>query len=90
MNAHFSRDPRKECQRKFNDGMKPHKSSDSRIHFFNRDRGVSASKSMNPSSGADTIRHDFGSLPDIVHLRVFNARHHIARIVKPLFCKHNR
>src|SRR5690349_16045532 len=87
--AHLPGNSRKKSKRELNHRMKSDEASDARIHFLNGNGGMPAPEGMHPSPGLDTVGHHLRGLADIFHLRVFDARHHIARIVKPLFCEHN-
>src|SRR5690606_396689 len=89
MNTHLTSNTCEECQGQLDDGMKSNKTSDTRIHFFNRYRCVPTTKCVYPSSNFYTVGHDLRSFPDILHLSFFNAGHDVASITEPLFCKHN-
>src|ERR1700694_2011419 len=67
VNTHFTGYSGKKTKWQFNHRMKPNKSTDTRIHFFDWQRGMSASKCMNPSAALDTSSHDFCSFVYILH-----------------------
>src|SRR5690606_34844483 len=89
MDAHLTGDPCKECQRKFDQGMKSNEAPNAGIHFFDGYGGVSATKGVNPSACFDGVSHDFSRLPDVVQLSFLDSRHYLTRIVEPLLSQHN-
>src|SRR3970040_2750664 len=66
MNPHFSRDPGKEGEWEFDNGMESYKAADPRIHLFNGQCGMATAKGVYPSPGLNGIGHDLRRLTDVV------------------------
>ena len=80
VDTHLADDLCKECQREFAQRVETDETTDTRIHFLNRDSGMATSERVYPTTGFDRICHNGGCLFDILQLRGFQFFHDAMRV----------
>ena len=75
VDTHLTDDLRKERQREFAKRVEAYETADARIHLFNGDSGVTATKGVNPTACFNSIRHNGSCFFNVLQLSSFQLFH---------------